>query len=393
MVTNAKKNVNIIVFLNLVISIGSASYWTISSLILKDLTGSKSDVGIYFSCIYAFIIIATFFIAYLFNKLPKSLILPTALLSCGLSLLSMAFTKSIAFFIITNFAWIFSLILVRNSLILFISDNSNEKNLSANQGKNYLFLNLGYVVGPIISGFIAENFGNNYALFLPSALMIIAMLLFIIMPITDEEFKTQTHSNKAIDSFRYFIKFFRNKERTKVFINAIGLYFWISAWSIYIPLGVTDLGYGQYVVGIIITLSILPLIVLEPMIGKWATIVGYKRYIIRGFIIVSCFAFLIGFSKGHPLFTLGLYVLMNIGVAFIEPLHEVYYFDNVEREDKEEMLGTYNLSSQIANIVSPLICSLLLFVGGDIYFMWGFVGLIMLLFIYNSLSIKEKLKL
>jgi MFS family permease len=102
---------------------------------------------------------------------------------------------------------------------------------------------------------------------------------------------------------------------------------------VYIPLQIEKLGFSQVIIGITISLCMLPLIILEERAGKKSDKVGLKPFFLAGFGILAggCIAFM-GLEQ-WPMILIAAFVLVHMGAALIEPLKDTFLFKTVKKQD------------------------------------------------------------
>src|SRR4030042_4451428 len=155
-----------------------------------------------------------FFVIPLVEKSSKSKLFLITLFLFGFSYILFALTKNFyLFLVLTTILFIlFSLRMTCFGIIL--KDMSSERQLSRNEGLNYAFLNLAWMIGPLIAGPISEKYGFNIIFVLSAIFIFIALLIFKLSKIKDANIKKRL-DKKVIKNF---IDFFRNKNRVFAYV-------------------------------------------------------------------------------------------------------------------------------------------------------------------------------
>jgi len=267
--------------------------------------------------------------------------------------------------IINNF-WLFLivaiLVTVFNALKLassglIIEHISNKNNLSKNEGLMYTFLNLGWIVGPLIAGFILREKDNLNHIFILSGILII--LAGILLGF----FKIDGASKKKRVDFsviRNFKDFFNDKNRVKTYFLSTGINFWWSLIFIYMPLLIIKTLSGSHV-GFFIFFVTVPLLFLEYFFGCVAGKKGYKNIFVIGNLIAAGCALLCFIYFGNIWLIMAILVAGSIGLAMIEGTTESYFFDNLKKSGEDQRFyPSYNTSIDAGNLMGEFLPALIL---------------------------------
>ena len=129
--------------------------------------------------------------------------------------------------------------------------------------------------------------------------------------------------------------------------------------NLYIPLYVISMGYLESVSGIILALGILPLILLEVKVGKYADKKGLKMPISFGFLIIGINLILVALSP-YVLLNFALLILSNIGMALVEPLQKDFLFKHLPQEKEDNLYGVHMTADPIGFFISSALGALIL---------------------------------
>jgi len=388
------KHVNAKIFstLALLLGIANSSFITFFPIILYSKLSNASLTGIYYSLIAIIALLASILSTYIFRKFSKNLIIKISLLTAYIIILLMTFAENIFLLSSLDIIRTTCIIFIAISISLFLRDFSTQNNIAENEGSLYFHINIGWLIGPIIGGFAAKNFGNE-SIYLVSGFFY--FLTFLVFLYQDNIIKNKNlaQKNNHIEGNKELIQviksYFKNKEFIKIFLISSGLNFWWAVSLVYIPINIIKMNYSQEIVGLIISGSIIPLILLEPFVGKHANKNGVKKYIFTGFFILSIITASYIFFKSIPIIVLILFMLSNIGAAFIEPLKETYFFKVAKKYEIEEYFGIYNTANPLANIFGPLLAALFFYIGG-IDLLWIGTSIILFTYLILSTTIKNK---
>lgn len=342
-------------------SIGYSSFLTMLPIVLAEKLGNDTYVGYYYSGIAIVSLTVSLLSILLLKRFSKVLLTKIILGALSLIFVALTLASNIWNFAIFDIMRVTCMTLFFIILAIFVRDFATEKEVALAEGRFYLFTNIGWVIGPITGGLLAKTYGTEAAFIFASFCYLILVALFFQQHLVVKN--PLIHHRKEMPtiagSFQKNIRdFFREPKLRQAFLVSFGMYFWWSISAIYMPLALTNLGYSQDIVGLVFSLSVVPLILLEFHATDGARRFGVRRYILMGFAILS--VMLVMFTKASPSLLIKLMIIINVGAAFIEPNKEVFFFKVVKQEDEERFYGIYNAAYPVAYIIAPTFGSLLL---------------------------------
>lgn len=375
----------------LLIGIGNAAFWTIFPLILDDVVGDESKVGLYYSALSVISLVASILSTALFTRVSKVKIMHVTMILAIVMLVGMTFVEKLFHIAGLDVPRAVCVLLFTTCLSLFVYDFSTKERLALDEARYYLFANIGWVVGPVVGGTIAKLYGNQSIFIFVSAWFALALLYFTHMHLVvrHPHLHHGTHDITVRDLFANLVEYMRTLSLLKVLGVALGLNFWFTISAIYIPLAIEDMGYGQDVVGLVITGSMVPLMLLEGPVGKVAAKVGIRLPVMCGFFVLATVTALYGSLSPWPAALLFAFAAVNVGAAMIEPLQETFFFQSVKKKDVGRFFGIYNTAEPIASITGPLMASIAFGIGGYAS-IWVFLSGAMMVFLFISLFIPKK---
>ena len=368
----------------LIVSLGSAFVDTIWSVYMQSLFKNIALVS-FFSAFLTIIAFLGFFILVpIIERTNKSKLYICSLVLIGITYVLFALNKNI--FIFTALALILTLLtsLKITSFGIIIRDKSRAENLSRNEGLMYTFLNIAWVIGPLIAGYVSEAYGIHLIFLLAAIFILIAGFIFKISKVND------SHVSKKIDTnvIQNFRNFFKDKNRTKAYIIGGGIYLWLILIYLYMPLFILDNGLNNLWIGYFLFAFSVPLIIFEYGASKLAGKIGFKSMFKIGFFILFASAVL-SFLLEDVYAVMGILVAGAIGAAILEPTIEAYFFDVLKTKDEEaEYYGPYNTTIDVSQFLGKALAGLiLLFL--PFKFIFLFFALFMFAYFLFSFRIKE----
>lgn len=352
-------------------------------LFVKDFVGKEAYVG-YFISFFAFLfLIANILIGKLLERIEKKKLMIFSTLLIAISYFIFTRIESLGMFIGIEMLRTFGLAGYVICLGLFIRESTNKSKIGKTEGLYFTFLNIAWLLGPLIGGLLAKAAGFKTVFYLS---FLIAMLgFFVIIPYKNNNKENHNnHRGKLLENIKIFIK---NKKLVYLYFITFGLVAFITLQYIYLPLLIKQAGFGEDLIGYALFALVIPLLLLEIPAGKLADKFGYRKFFIAGFIIMA--AFLIATYFVNSIYLLVLFVILgSIGVAFIEPLKEAYFFKIVDKKDEVRLFTIHRTALQIATLISPLIYSTFLFFV-SMKQLFVVAGFFILLFIIPAIMLKN----
>ncbi len=347
---------------------------------------SKSDIGILFSIGSALtLILLSTEVIFLKNFGIYQTTLMAFFVNFA-SLIGIAFTKNTGLLFV-----FFTLFSIANTIIFFCFDvflensTTNEEKTGSIRGFLLSLITLAGLFSPLISGyFIGENsiYRNAYLI---SALYLLPV--FVILPHYFRNFKDPKYTPL---SFLRMLSTLHDKDIFHISSAQFLLRFYFSWMMIYLPIHLHKIiGFSWPEIGIILFIMLIPYVFIEYPAGiiadKW---LGEKELLVLGFVITSIATFSLFFVTAKSILLWGFVLLATrTGTAFIESMSETYFFKQIDGDDVN-ILSVFRMLRPLSYILGPLFASAFL-VYTDIQHLWIILSAIMLVGIFNSMSITD----
>ncbi|MFH0711732.1 MAG: MFS transporter [archaeon] len=366
-----------------ILSIAFSFIDTIWAVYLDSFVHSASIVGFVSSFLTLVSFVSFFFITTLIEKSSKTKLFLLSLFLFFISYLLFAINTN--FYVVVVLAVVVTVLhtLRITSFGILVKEDSGRTQLSRNEGLMYTFMNLAWVVGPLIAGFISDKYGINLIFVLAAIFVLTSILFFKVSKIRDPGIKEREHPNVL----RNFKDFFKDKERRLAYILGGGVNFWWSLIYLFIPVFIVESGFHIKWVGYFLFAIAIPLILFSYYFSKLAGKVGFKKVFRIGFLIPCLMAFICFFVGNIYLILLAL-VFASIGLAMLESTTESYFFDVLKGKEELRFYGPYNTAIDVNHFVSRLFSSVLLLLL-PFKFIFLFYGLAMFVFFLLSFRVKN----
>jgi MFS family permease len=370
--------------ISFIVSIAYAIVDTIWAVYLEGIFQNISLV----SFISAFLTVIAFFSYFFFipiiEKYSKSKLYMLSLIFIGITYIAFALSRSLFIFFVAAISLTIFTTLRINSFGIIVRDKSHRKNLSRNEGLLYTFFNAAWVVGPLISGFVSEQYGINFVFMLSSVFILLGLFLFKISGIRNANIKKKTNEN----IIKNFFAFFKSRDRFYAYIIGGGVNFWFILIYLYMPLYILQSGLTEIWIGYFLFAAAIPTILLEFPMAKLAGRVGFKRIFKTGFLILA-FSSIVCFFVGNIYIIMAILVFAAIGISMIEPTTEAYFFDMLKTKSEESRYyGPYNTTIDVNNFVGKMLAGVIL-IFLPLKFIFIFFSIFMFSYFFVSCRIKD----
>ena len=345
-----------------IISLAASLIDTIWAVYMDSFIHSEVWVGFISAALTLISLMSSFVFIPFIEKSNKSKLFANSLLLFASFYFLFALNKTFIFFIVL--AVLITLIynLRVTSIGILIKDNSSEKQLSKNEGLVYTFLNLAWVIGPLIAALLLVKFnsalGNNMIFILSAVLILIGFLFFKISKIKDSNITKKPHTKLKEN----FIAFFKDKNRVLAYVIGGGVSLWWTLIYLFIPLHMIRSGISESYIGFFFFAIAFPLLISTYKFSKMAGEYGFKKFFIFGFFILSLVAFASFFIINIYIMLL-LLVIGSFGIAMIEATSEAYFFDILTGNKEEKgsrFYGPYSTTIDVNHFIGRISSSILL---------------------------------
>ena len=129
-----------------------------------------------------------------------------------------------------------------------------------------------------------------------------------------------------------------------------------------------------------LTLGIIPYLLLSELMGRLVRKYGKTLWLMIGFGSFSVLAAVAAFVTGFPL--LAIFVLWQISGAFMEPVHDLLFFDGVPKSQQSRFYGVFRTSVNLPSVIIPMVGAGVITLFGSTAAVWtvsAFVGAFVML--------------
>lgn len=356
-------------------------------LFIKSLVKEDAYVGLVVALSSVEWIIFTIMMSYLLKRMKKVPLTKIALGGFALCYAIIPHVTSIWQFLIVD---LFRSLFAAGATVtmgLFIRDVAGKKNIGKIEGFYYTLFNIAWFAGPLAGGFVATVFSQAATFSLAAIIAATALCIIMVSRIKEKKVPEQAEERLITRIKAYF----KIRNLSIVYLIAIGLATWWVVLYTYVPLFVTEHGFTEKTVGITLALFTIPLIIFDFIAGWLADRYGYRRFMASAFLIMAILLMVAAFTQNVYLF-IGLIVAGCLGAAFIEPLHEAYFFHAVSKKEEIRFYPVFRTGYEAGYLIAPLLFSGIMFLSDGSFHTLFLVGAIMMLFFSMMAVLLRKVK-
>ena len=376
---SARGSVNGLAFANLGIFTGFADgiYNAVYSLVILEIFKNSATVGIYVAIYSIFCMIVALFANQIFRQFSKVKVFYFALVTMITCYAMMGFSVLPRTFIVLDYTSGFAITLTALLIPLFMSDFAGSAGMAKVNARYHLWVNVGALVAPMLAVTVATRFGNRSAFFLASAVYFGAWVFIKYFRLSqeDKQIKPVNPRTTIRALWRNTLAFFRTPGMMRAYTVNFGFYSLRAMRYLYVPIVVIENGFSKDTLGLVLTLGIVPYLILTEFMGRMVRKYGKNIWLILGFGTFAAFSVWAAFATGFPV--LAIFVLWQISGAFMEPVHDLLFFDNAKKSQQARFYGVFRTSANLPSVIAPVVgagCITLFGVTSAVWFVTAIIG-------------------
>jgi MFS family permease len=302
-----------------------------------------------------------------------------------LAILWLAFSRD-AFSAVCAFVLGFALnIVVFFSLDELLKIFSKDSSTGKIRGTYLALCNLSWVIAQLLSVIILGDFSLKTIYIVAFFIMILFFLLsfFGLRNIPDPKYD-------RLKILSYVKDFIKNRTLLRSYTIDFLLQFFYCWMIIYTPLYLHNyLSFSLKDIAIIFAIMLLPFVLIEAPLGRYADKIGERKMLMIGFFITSISTISLFFIQKPEIWIWALVLFVTrVGAATIEVMSDSYFFKHIKPEN-EEFVGIYRSASPIAYITGPILALVVFIFLPQFNFIFPVLGAMMLFGVYLASTIRK----
>lgn len=376
-----------IIVVRLLTTMGMATLVTVTSLLFLSLGLSYSAIGFITSSAYVSSFIFGLLLPPILEKhnIEKLLVIGISIFAAILIMLGFSSSALVAVILFIG-ARTTVLLIDNTASILFKDDSGSRKSFFKNQALSGSLVNLGWVVAPLLAGFLIERQSFAFAYTVGGCFVFLGALYLLLNPVPVKEKVYKKHENTLTSSVRFY---FSKKHLRDAYLMVSGINIWWGYIFTFVTLFMIDNGYSSSSIGLFITATQIPLFLLEFKSHLIAERFKFKLPFFVSYLIMAAASFAV-FLFPFGLISLALMITGSLALIFIEPGSELFIYEGLAPEDEERVYPIYSTAKIAGSILVRLVVSIVVLVFS---FKASFVavGLMMAFLAYRATKIRIKI--
>jgi MFS family permease len=270
--------------------------------------------------------------------------------------------------------WVPSTVLIREE---------TPKGMASQSQSLYLLLSdFGWIVGPMIGGFVLTLISTEFNFLIFSALAVIGLIASFFMikqkKKIKKEKKNKTDVKKLFSEFKTTFKEYPKVHKFAVtaYFLSLAVFIWIGTkWTFVVLAGKNIFGLSGVILGIVMGLMMVVQGFLYYSSGYLMDKVGVRYVLLAGFLFLFTCAYFIFLSNSALMYILFL-LLAGGAVAWILPGTESLATSVIPANKREKMTGVFNSSRDLGLVVGPIVGGIIADLSGDPLLPFLFVTII-----------------
>ena len=218
------------------------------------------------------------------------------------------------------------------------------------------FASAGWLTGPLIGGFLAEQFGLRTPYFFAAILFFVPVILAL--ELKDDHWNENRNPEREVaveenEFFALVTEFLRQRELKVLALGTLSLYFWYAVKWIFGPLFLHYLGYSPFIIGLWLAISSAPYLIFQIPLGKLGDKIGKTKLICLGFVISTIFIIPLGFLESLSSLLATIFII-SLGTTLVDPLIEARITDIVPRERYGAYSGIFEFAKTLGLMLGPV---------------------------------------
>jgi MFS family permease len=234
-----------------------------------------------------------------------------------------------------------------------------EKNKGEKLGTYSSATLIGRTISPIVGGAIISFFMYKGGLFPYKAVYLAAFIAsipafifcFFIRDAEETQVKKKPTREEFSDSIRYF---FGDGRLVSTALVDMATYFAFGAFETYLPITLSNRGFGAGLIGSIFSMQILSIALTKPVFGKLADRIDKRFQIAIGLIVIACAMLLLPFFRGEiPIIAVSL--LFGLGMSFSTVATSAYTGEIADKTKLGASMGALSSVMDVGHSSGPLV--------------------------------------
>lgn len=374
-----------LIFVRLLVTMGAATIVATSSLYFSSLGMSDSAIGLATGFVMLVNLGFALFLPIILEKIDLTKILVYSTVSFALALVVFgSLNSALLVFLVYTISRILLSLFASAYSVLFHDDSNSKSDYRKNKALASSITNFAWMIVPFFATLIVSQYSFSVLYYCGALISLLAAVMLLIQKVPEVHKNRKSIDFNLLENIRYY--FSRATLRRIYFIYA-GVSLWWTFIFVFLILFMKEAGYSNTAIGVFLTLTQLPLFLLE--FKSYVLVEKFKYrvpYVLCYFIMALSMLAMLVFGINNA--TLVLVTITSLCLVFLEPSAEMYLYEHLDIQDEEKVQPIYETSEIVGSAFIRLLLGLFLLTFASTY-AFGIMAVLLLWLSFYSRKIED----
>lgn len=244
----------------------------------------------------------------------------------------------------------------------------------------------GYVIAPVLGGFLAHGYGFSMIFIVSAAVGGVALILSLFLP--KDKTKAELDDDDDDMSLSEFFLIFKEPRLLPIYAVIVINMFMVGILFGFLPVYLHSIGYTPLQSGLVVSIATASYLLIQPAAGHLADKVSIRATVLVGLLMASLAITAATFTSGLTL--MAVIVIAGIGVGTVWTNSDTLISSMVDQRTLGASMGAAQSFKEFGDMIGPLLIGLLTqFFGVRVGFVTcGLLALLLLILLARSPSFK-----
>jgi MFS family permease len=215
---------------------------------------------------------------------------------------------------------------------------------------------LGYVIAPVLGGWVVHRAGFAMIFVLSAAVGGVALLFSLALPGERTADDTIDDDDDEL-SWRQYLQIFKEPRLLPVYGVIVINMFMVGVLFGFLPVYLYSIGYTPIQSGTLVSIATFSYLLIQPVAGYWADKVEIRLTVLLGLLLAALAMMMIPFSVGIGL--LGIVIVAGLGIGAVWTNSDALVSTLAQPEALGATIGAAQSFKELGDMLGPLVVGLL----------------------------------
>ena len=236
--------------------------------------------------------------------------------------------------------------------LLFHQEALSEDDYKKDRSLLGSLLCFSWTVGPLLATLLIEAFSFRTLFLFGAVLSLLSAIPLFVQKIPVHKKRVEKDLPRMLHALQMLLK---NTKLRSTYLVASSTDMWWTYIMVFMTLFLKDAGYSDHRIGLFLTLTQLPLFLLEFAAYKVVERYRYKMpyRVAYAWLILALITTAV-FGIGH-IVSIIMLIAGSLSLAFIEPTEDMLFFDTVQKSEQSNLIPVFTTSNAFSGLVVRLV--------------------------------------